>query len=306
MEKKTKYVLLGLGVVGLSVGGYYVYNHFNGGKTGNNNEDLQKIINANQTTSITDPLRNIATTSSSGSNRLESGFPLQIGSKGSLVKKLQNALIKQYGANILPKYGADGGFGTETKNALLSKGLPISIDSDAYTQILLSSNSSSNSPSINISNAKEIALYLYKSILKNNFSEATIGLKKIQSVREYKSVNVYFKEMRIGLVRMTVVTGLLSRFNSVSQKKKINQELYRIGLKYDGSKWSLDGLSGVNKARLITIINTKIWDNEGRTMVIPKGTIIGEYLDSGNGVTQIETIDGKRLFIKTTTISYTS
>jgi hypothetical protein len=39
-------------------------------------------------------------------------------------------------------------------------------------------------------------------------------------------------------------------------------------------------------------------------MMIPKGTIIGEYLDANNGVTEVETLDGKRLFIKTTSISY--
>jgi hypothetical protein len=41
-------------------------------------------------------------------------FPLKKGSKGELVKKLQLAL----GVDKLPKFGADGDFGTETLNAL--------------------------------------------------------------------------------------------------------------------------------------------------------------------------------------------
>lgn len=306
MEKKTKYVLLGLGVVGFGIGGYYIYKHFAGGKTGNNNEDLQKIINASQTPSKIDPFRNVTTTKSSSNNQLSSGFPLQRGSKGDLVKNLQEALIQQYGTKILPKYGADGGFGTETQKALLSKGLPISIDSDTYTKILLGSGSNSRGSSSSTSSTNEIAITVYKAIIKDNFSEAMRGLKKIKNVNQYKEVNTHFKEKRLGLVRMTLVTGLLSRFNSTTEKKQINQELYRIGLKYDGSKWSLEGISGINTDKLITIETTKIWDKDGTAMMIPKGTIIGEYLDANNGVTQIETLDGKRLFIKTTTISYQS
>lgn len=46
------------------------------------------------------------------------GFPLKKGSKGSLVKQLQTALIAAYGTSILPKYGADGDWGTETDTAM--------------------------------------------------------------------------------------------------------------------------------------------------------------------------------------------
>lgn len=45
-------------------------------------------------------------------------FPLQKGNKGSKVKELQLALLK-YDKNILPKYGADGDFGSETEAAVL-------------------------------------------------------------------------------------------------------------------------------------------------------------------------------------------
>lgn len=67
-------------------------------------------------------------------------FPLQKGSTGPCVKQLQLALIGKYGASILPKYGADSSWGTETDGAV--KGLTGSVvikskaDYDAIIQSL--------------------------------------------------------------------------------------------------------------------------------------------------------------------------
>ncbi len=295
MEKKTKYILLGLGVVTLGAGAYVYY--LKKKKREQNNRDFTQAITANNLPALP-PSNN---TSSSSSSR---SFPLRKGSSGSLVRNLQEALIKKYGAPILPKYGADGSFGSETQNALLSKGLPISIDSDTYTSLLLSSGSSTSSSSS--TSASSIATTIYNAILKRSLSSAIKGLKQIKSVSDYTAVNTHFKKKRIGLVRMTLVTALLSTFSSTAQKKQVNQEFYRIGLKYDGSKWSLSGIYGVGIDQLVAIENTKVWDEHGSGMMIPKGTIIGEYLDANNGVTEVETLDGKRLFVKTTSISYIS
>ena len=49
-------------------------------------------------------------------------FPLKKGSKGENVRKLQEGLIAKYGAQILPKYGVDGDFGSEVLNALKKTG----------------------------------------------------------------------------------------------------------------------------------------------------------------------------------------
>jgi hypothetical protein len=45
-------------------------------------------------------------------------FPLKQGSKNDCVKKLQQALIANLGAAVLPKYGADGTWGSETQKAM--------------------------------------------------------------------------------------------------------------------------------------------------------------------------------------------
>jgi len=45
-------------------------------------------------------------------------FPLMRGAKNSSVKRLQEALIGYYGSSILPKYGADGDYGSELAAAV--------------------------------------------------------------------------------------------------------------------------------------------------------------------------------------------
>lgn len=48
-------------------------------------------------------------------------FPLQKGSKSDCVKQLQQALINAFGNAILPKYGADKDWGSETEKAVKEK-----------------------------------------------------------------------------------------------------------------------------------------------------------------------------------------
>ncbi|MBL4863040.1 MAG: hypothetical protein JKY09_08505 [Crocinitomicaceae bacterium] len=301
MEKKTKYILVGLGVVAVGAGAY-VYYLQQQKKKRNATSDFNEAITSNN-------IQLPAPTTSSSSGSSSSGFPLKKGSRGTLVTNLQNALIKKYGASILPKYGADGGFGSETHNALISKGLPTVITSEIFTQIVLGSGSGSSSSSTSSSSSNsssDIASSLHSAITKNSISTAIRALKKIKNVSSYSAVNSIFKKTRTGLVRKTLVTALLDRFSSPSEKKQLNQEFYRIGLKYDGSKWSLSGVLGIVMDQLVTIEPTKIWDESGRSLQVPKATILGEYLDANNGATEFETLDRRRLFVKTTAISYVS
>jgi hypothetical protein len=97
MVKGKKYWLpIALGIVGI----YYI------------------IRSMKKTPSVMDSQGNIDTSSgggtSSGGTTPASDFPLKKGSKGALVQRLQLAI----GTSNLPKFGADGDFGTETQNAL--------------------------------------------------------------------------------------------------------------------------------------------------------------------------------------------
>ena len=57
--------------------------------------------------------------SSSGSNNSSDFFPLRKGSKGENVKDLQELILK-INNKLLPRYGADGDFGSETEAAVVS------------------------------------------------------------------------------------------------------------------------------------------------------------------------------------------
>jgi hypothetical protein len=59
----------------------------------------------------------IATPSKSWNENAPFTFPIKKGDKGNNVRNLQLLLLK-YDNKILPKYGADSDFGTETQNAL--------------------------------------------------------------------------------------------------------------------------------------------------------------------------------------------
>lgn len=296
MEKKTKYLLVGLGVITVGAGSFLYLQHQKKKKQNANNS----IADSFTTSSLPIPA---PTTSTNSGGSSSSGFPLKKGSRGTLVSNLQNALIKKYGPSILPKYGADGGFGTETVNALLSKGFPTTITSELFSRLVVGSGGTSYST--NSSSSSSISKALHTAILKNSLSSALQALKNIKDVAGYTAVNTVFKKTRVDLVRKTLVTALLSKFNSSTKKKQINAELYRIGLKYDGTQWALSGIYGVVIDQLITIKPTHIWDDDGRKMNVPTATILGEYLDANNGVTEFETLDRRRLFVKTTSISYT-
>lgn len=108
MVKGKKYWLpIALGIVGI----YYI------------------IRSLKKTPSVMDSEGNIDTSSgggtSSGGTTPASDFPLKKGSKGALVQRLQLAI----GTDKLPKFGADGDFGTETQTALKAITGKIQVDS---------------------------------------------------------------------------------------------------------------------------------------------------------------------------------
>lgn len=80
-----------------------------------------------------DPPKGAAQTTEQVKQSLSSSscnFPLKKGSKNSCVKQLQQTLINSFGSKILPKYGADSDWGSETEKAVKEK-LNISSIKDA-------------------------------------------------------------------------------------------------------------------------------------------------------------------------------
>lgn len=115
-------------------GGYLLYKRLKGGKS-------TPIFGGSDTgSSTTATTSGSSTTSGSVTSGSQAGFPLAFGSRGQLVKDIQNALMVLY-PNSLPKYGADGIWGKETEAALKSNNLPTTINKPDYDRLIAAAKS---------------------------------------------------------------------------------------------------------------------------------------------------------------------
>ena len=311
IEKKNhtgKFVLLGLGIVALGVGGYFVYQHFTKDK------DLTTDFDAVDSTENDSFELPGQVNESRGSSSTSNGFPLKRGSRGKLVKALQKAIAKRYGIAVLGRGGIDGIFGRDTEKALTLNNLPKEIGRRVFEKIVGINNrkakkdGSNQNPEtgITINNPKELANSLSVHIFKGRFDLAIEILEKIKTVQDYELINEFFKEIKIG-VRKTIVTALLRRFNSSDDQTKLSKHFKRIGLvKMADGKWYKPSLGNIPlfDSQLKAIRRAKIWNTKGQTLTVPANTILGEFRSAKKGITEFTTLDNKVLQIKTQNVAY--
>jgi hypothetical protein len=219
------------------------------------------------------------------------GFPLTKGSKGDNVRKLQEALILKYGSQILPKYGVDGDFGSEVLNALKKVGLPSSVSESTFNVLIQKAGSS---------NISSVAKELYKAVIGKDFNKAIAQLKNLKTVEDYSTANEVFKQNRINGVRQTVVNGVLSAFTTDSQKQKIKFEFLRMGLQFDGQKWSLSGFDGLS---IVTAIPTQVWISATESVKVPGRMVLGNEVSKRLDYTLFEN-KGKYFLVQSKTVKY--
>jgi hypothetical protein len=174
MEKTThnkrKIILIGLSVLGTGVAGFLGWNYWKNKSKNNQEEDASSVTvpqNTNPSISRND------------------SFPLKSGSKGNRVTQLQNALVKKFGAGILPKYGVDGMFGKEMEAALVRAKLPKVVTETIYNKIV-------GSGLTGINNGEEIITITDCEIFKSN---AKMNVPKQMVLGETEFINqdwVYF------------------------------------------------------------------------------------------------------------------
>jgi hypothetical protein len=127
----------------------------------------------------------------------------------------------------------------------------------------------------------ELAGTIRDSILRKQFLIAYTALKRIRSIADYKAVNTKFSALKTQLTRQTIVNALLGTFKLEVQRKVLFHEFKRIGLRYDGSKWTLGSLEPVPE--LITIEATKVWKDPRTSVDVPRHMILGrEVCKRGN------------------------
>ncbi len=301
MEKKQKkksrtglYVLIGLGVIGIASATVFFATRRKPTET------TDEFVKEFEPEESSEPVRSSS-----------SGFPLKKGSRGDLVQNIQEALIQKYGAEILPKYGADGIWGTELESALIAKGFPTTVDAETFSKIVakvdttaVTTTTTTGETTKTKFNPSLLATNLRVAVIDDDFDRSISLLKKIWTVSGYTKVNDSFKEKRIDGVRKTLVNALLSQFSDASQKKKLNEQFYRIGLKYNGSQWSLSGFGDILCDQIMSLKESPVWNRDGKSISVPEGTILGEFLNAKNGVTKFKTLDDKILYTHTNCICY--
>jgi peptidoglycan hydrolase-like protein with peptidoglycan-binding domain len=273
-KRKKKIITMGLAVGAASVLGYFTWQYFNHRKkigNGGANDSVNPFaddVASSQTVKVAPPLpkRKETVPVRFSSQLVKMQFPLKKGSKGEKVKQLQNALIKKHGKTILPRFGADGDFGSETVEALTKLGLPVTISESAFNVIVGETSSGT------LTVGKE----LFNAVSLRDFTKTLSVLARITSPQDYTAANDDFKKGRLNDgVRQTIVNGLLNTFTTKQQKEKIRYELLRIGLQYDGSKWSLPSLDGLP---LITLVPTTVWINAQRGVRVPAQMVLGNEI----------------------------
>jgi peptidoglycan hydrolase-like protein with peptidoglycan-binding domain len=272
-------VLLGLGTAATLVLSYFGWNYWKNNHSTNSTTDNANDIPDSNPTSYAHKAKAKPSTMETANI-----FPLKKGSRGDKVKALQQALINSYGAGILPKYGADGDFGSELSTALKTKGLPDSIDESTFNVIV---KGSSPDPA-------QTALQLYLAAIRKDYNKVVTLLKTLHNTGDYKAVSdVFTNNYRINGVRQTLVNGILNSFADASQKQAIRFAFTSMGLKYDGSKWSLAGLE--EHLTIITNRPSKVWKDPKHFVEVPPNMVLGKEVSKRKNFTLFE--NGNQYFL---------
>jgi hypothetical protein len=236
-SRAKKVVLFGLGTLALGTLAFFGFKHFKN----KNNDETEQIDDMDSKTPVQTPTYNKPRTGLP-SPGIGDAFPLRIGSKGDKVRSLQQALIRTYGTSILARFGADGHFGTELQTALRSKGYGVPLQEAEFKKIVEEKKEETPVPPLKTFDPIAIAKGIYTAIIVKDFNATITLLKAIRSTTDYSLVSEQLKNSyRIAGVRQTLVNAALSTFAESSQKLKIQEAFKNMGLKYDGSKWTLNG-----------------------------------------------------------------
>jgi hypothetical protein len=239
----------------------------------------------------TKPIKEPPVTKQGWTKSTNDDFPLRKGSKGERVRILQQAIIDKYGSSALPKYGADGDFGTETATALKKQGIPNPVTESAYN-LLAQSGSNIDSTAL--------ARQLHTAANNKNYDTTLNLLKNLKNKQDYQAVSNSFLPLRLRGVRQTLVNGLLSSFSNAAQKHAIGMEFIRMGLQFAGGKYSLSGFGG---KPVVTIEPATIWVSATQTLQVPASMVLGNEVGRRLDYTLFENNE-KYFLIKTQSIKY--
>ncbi len=235
--KAKKAVLLSLGTLALGTLAFFGIKQFK--KKKNNDNSDQTTDNLDHQVPVQTHSNPVPRTSVRPANA-GNAFPLNLRAKGDKVLQLQQSLMRTFGANIFPKYGADGVFGTELADFLRSKGYGIPL-SEAEFKKITQAQTTAQAP-LTAFDPASVAKGVFNAIIAKDYNSAITLLKAITNTTNYSLVSEKFKNYRLyGGVRQTLVTAMFKFFPEKSQKENTKLVFKKMGLKHNEAtdKWSI-------------------------------------------------------------------
>ena len=126
------------------------------------------------------------------------------------------------------------------------------------------------------------------------------SLKQLRNTDDYAKISSQFKLNRVHGVHQTLVNGLLSSFPSEDQRQQIRMEFLRMGLKYDGNKWALNG---IEKKLLITTVPTWVYISKNQRVQVPPQVVLGAESKVESGIIYFEN-NNKQFAVAANTVRY--
>ena len=306
-----QYLMYGLGAGALLGGGYLVYNYL---------QDRQAMQRTGPLLPSSLPTIPRPTVLPSRSSSGSSGFPLKRGSRGELVRMLQQALLNKGGlaatairrTSMQSNGSPDGVFGGGTESALKAAGLPTIVNQSTFQQLVAAAGQGVASGTNSSGTARE----LIQAANSRNLFATLSALQKIPDVAGYVAVSSSFKAARIQGIRVTsLVNGLLSvAFKSNEPGKvKIRAEFRRMGLQQDSrGVWRIPGLGALlseqdrqqyqEDRNLLNLAITrkptvlKLGSGDYRVPPLNPNTVVGYVTREHRGITQLVTQDGHTVY----------
>jgi hypothetical protein len=243
------------------------------------------------TTNLPSPPSSYTPPSSGSQNAANSSFPIKRGSRGSNVKLLQQAINRLLKNR---KIGEDGIYGREVETALTELKQPLEFDEQRFRAFTASLSPGGAVPV----NAKAVGLLIYKYWDNADFIRSLAALKLLNSTSQYSEANEYFKSSQLPGGRVSIVTGLISKFTQENQRQLIRNEFLRIGLKLNSDgKWSLSGFD--SPTMLKTIRSTQLTYPTGEAVNVPANVVVGRKIGITGEYTVIRTAEGHSVSILT-------
>lgn len=271
-RKKGRGLIIGLGLLGTGLLTYFGIQLFN--KQNNKEPKQQKASGPDKSQfaptpkpTVKKPTGNKTTSKPKQEAPLANdNFPLKLGSKGPRVLQLKTMLIQSLSNDALPKGRSSDAFDSELEALLSRNNLPTVIDETNF-RVLTKSREI---------DAISIARALYLATTTQQFDTVLHTLKQLKNTDEYSRVSREFLKYRINGVHQTPVNGILSSFKDEKQKQQLRLTFAKIGLRFDGQKWSLSGTE--NNSLIITIGPARVWKDPKHSVAVPGNMLLGEQI----------------------------